>query len=119
MQLCKASTASTGATLAGLLGLSLALTACDPGPSGRDLATAERQHAIVNGEIMAQDGRCLRVNEAELLAELREEMPAFLAAHEETEAMNRAFEAAFWQVHRKANGRDVGVHRMGQEPAWT
>ena len=51
MQLCKASTASTGATLAGLLGLSLALTACDPGPSGRDLATAERQSAIVNGEI--------------------------------------------------------------------
>ena len=75
-------------------------------------------HAIVNGEIMAENGQCLRVNEADLLAELRAEMPAFLAAHAETEAMNRAFEDAFWKVHRKANGRDVGVHRLGQEPAW-
>ncbi len=75
-------------------------------------------HAIVGGEVMAEGGRCLRVNEAALLAELREEMPAFLAAHAQTEAMNRAFEEAFWQVHRKANARDVGVHRLGQEPAW-
>jgi 5-methylthioadenosine/S-adenosylhomocysteine deaminase len=75
-------------------------------------------HAIVGGEVMAEGGRCLRVNEAALLAELREEMPAFLAAHAQTEAMNRAFEDAFWQVHRKANARDVGIHRLGQEPAW-
>ena len=40
-------------------------------------------HAIVNGEIMAENGQCLRVNEAEILAELREEMPAFIAAHEQ------------------------------------
>ncbi|MEL6808045.1 MAG: amidohydrolase family protein [Pseudomonadota bacterium] len=75
-------------------------------------------HAIVNGEVMAEDGTCLRVNEAELLAELRAEMPAFLAEHEKTEGLNRQFEAAFWKVHQKAQGQDVGVHRLGQEPAW-
>ena len=67
---------------------------------------------------MAEDGTCLRVNEADLLAELRAEMPAFLAAHEKTEALNQRFEAAFWKVHQKAQGVDVGVHRLGQEPAW-
>ena len=75
-------------------------------------------HTIVNGEVMAEDGTCLRVNEAELLAELRAEMPAFLAEHSKTEALNRQFEAAFQKVHQKAQGIDVGVHRLGQEPAW-
>jgi len=76
-------------------------------------------HSIVNGEVMAEDGRCLRVNETELLAELKEEMPAFLAAHEETERLNRAFAEAFWKVHKKANARDIGIHRLGREPAWS
>ena len=75
-------------------------------------------HAIVGGQVMAQDGRCLHVDEAALLAELREEMPAFLAAHQETERLNSAFEAGFWKAHRKANARDLGMHRLGQEPAW-
>ncbi len=74
-------------------------------------------HAIVNGEIMAEAGRCLRVDEAALLAELREEMPAFLAAHERTEALNRRFEPYFRKIHERCNTRDVGVMRLGQEPA--
>ncbi|MEM8868846.1 MAG: amidohydrolase [Pseudomonadota bacterium] len=75
-------------------------------------------HAIVGGEVMAEEGRCLRVDEAALLAELREEMPSFLAAHAETERLNRAFEAGFAKAHQMANMRDVGMHRLGQEPAW-
>lgn len=75
-------------------------------------------HAIVNGEIMAENGRCLRVNEAELLAELREEMPAFIAAHERTEALNRQFDPYFREIHKRCNSRDVGVMRLGHEPAW-
>lgn len=75
-------------------------------------------HAIVNGEVMAEDGRCLRVDEAALLAELRAEMPAFLAAHEQTEALNRQFEAAFWKIHQKANAADLGLQRLGAEPRW-
>lgn len=75
-------------------------------------------HSIVNGQVMAKDGKCLHVDEAALLAELREEMPAFLAEHEKTEALNRQFEEAFQKVHQKANARDVGVHRLGQEPTW-
>jgi 5-methylthioadenosine/S-adenosylhomocysteine deaminase len=75
-------------------------------------------HAIVNGQIMAQNGQCLHVDEAAILAELRAEMPAFLAAHEKTESLNQAFEGAFWKIHQKANATDVGIHRLGQEPAW-
>jgi 5-methylthioadenosine/S-adenosylhomocysteine deaminase len=75
-------------------------------------------HAIVNGEVMARDGRCLRVDEAALLDELREAMPAFLAAHEKTEALNRRFEPYFREVHKRCNARDVGVRRLGAEPAW-
>lgn len=74
--------------------------------------------AIVNGEVMMEGGRCLRVDEAALLAELREEMPAFQAAHAETERLNQAFEAAFRRIHQRAQARDVGVHRLGAEPAW-
>lgn len=75
-------------------------------------------HVIVNGEVMAEDGRCLRVDEAALLAELREEMPRFLEGHARTEALNRQFQPYFEEVHKRANRRDVGIHRLGQEPAW-
>ncbi len=75
-------------------------------------------HSIVDGQVMAEAGRCLRVNEAELLTELRAEMPAFLAAHARTEALNRQFAPAFEEIHRRCNRRDVGVHRLGLEPAW-
>ena len=75
-------------------------------------------HVIVNGEVMAEGGRCLRVNEAELLAELRDEMPRFLEGHARTEALNRQFEPFFQEVHKRANRRDVHVHRLGLEPAW-
>lgn len=74
-------------------------------------------HAIVNGEVMAEAGRCLRIDEAALLAELREEMPAFIAAHEHTEALNRRFAPYFQKIHERCNQRDVGVMRLGQEPA--
>ena len=73
--------------------------------------------SMVNGEVMMEDGACARVDEAALLAELREAMPEFQAAHQETERLNRAFEDVFYQVHQRANRRDVGVHRLGQEPA--
>lgn len=75
-------------------------------------------HSIVNGEIVAQDGRCLRVDEAALLDELREAMPDFLAAHEETEALNRRFEPFFREIHKRCNARDLGIARLGREPAW-
>lgn len=75
-------------------------------------------HAIVNGEIMAEAGTCLRVTEAELLAELREELPAFFAAHERTEALNRQFEPSFRKIHKRCNARDMGLRRLGHEPAW-
>ena len=74
--------------------------------------------SIVNGEIMAKDGKCLRVDEASLLEELRSEMPAFESAHAKTENLNRAFEDSFWKIHKKANKFDFNIKRLGNEPAW-
>lgn len=74
--------------------------------------------AIVNGEVMARDGRCLRVDEAALFAELRDHMPAFLEAHEKTEVLNRRFAPYFREIHKRCNARDVGAMRLGHEPAW-
>jgi len=75
-------------------------------------------HVIVNGEVMSLDGQCLRVSEADLLGELRQEMPKFLEGHAKTEALNRQFEPYFQEIHKRANRRDVGIHRLGLEPAW-
>lgn len=75
-------------------------------------------HVIVNGEVAAEGGHCLRVDEAALLAELRDEMPRFLEGHAKTEALNRRFEPFFREIHQRANRRDVGIHRLGLEPAW-
>ena len=58
------------------------------------------------------------VDEADLLAELREELPAFHAAHERTEALNRQFETWFQEIHKRCNARDMGMYRLGHEPAW-
>jgi len=86
------------------------LVYCEAGQSVRT--------AIVNGEVMLEDARPTRVDAAELLAELREAMPEFQAAHAETERLNAAFHPHFERIHRRANARDVGVHRLGAEPAW-
>jgi 5-methylthioadenosine/S-adenosylhomocysteine deaminase len=74
--------------------------------------------AMVNGEVMMTDGVCGRVDEAALLAELRDHMPAFNAAHAETERQNAAFQPYFERIHRRAQAWDLGIHRLGQEPAW-
>lgn len=34
-----------------------------------------------------------------------------------TEALNRQFEPYFRKIHERCNMRDVGVMRLGQEPA--
>lgn len=76
------------------------------------------ERVIVNGETVMQDGKLLKVDEAALLAELRELAPEFLAKHAKTEAINSRFMESFAAIHRRANAVDLGFHRLGTEPAF-
>lgn len=74
---------------------------------------------IVNGEIVVRDGQMTKVNEAELLAELRELMPEFLAYHQEVEKQNAALEPWLREIHQRCNNMDIGIHRLGtQKASW-
>lgn len=76
------------------------------------------EKVIVNGEIVVEDGRLTKVNEAELRAELRELMPAFLSQHEEVEKKNAVLEPAFAAIHMRCNEMDIGIHRLATDDAW-
>jgi 5-methylthioadenosine/S-adenosylhomocysteine deaminase len=69
------------------------------------------ERVMVEGEIVVEDGRLTRVDEAAILAEIREAMPAFLAEHTENEARNQVFHTAMAAIHRRATGRDIGMNR--------
>ena len=72
----------------------------------------------VNGEIVVDDDRLTRVDEAAILAELRALMPEFIARHRQVEELNRRFVPYFAEIHRRCNDMDVGVHRLGTDAAW-
>ena len=73
---------------------------------------------FVNGEVMVENGRMTRVDEGELLAELREMMPAFAEYHADVERKNSVLEPYFAEIHKRCNLMDIGIHRLGAEPAW-
>ena len=76
------------------------------------------ERVVVNGETVVKDGRLTRVDEAALLAELRELLPEYIARHAETEENNRRFMETFAAIHKRANEMDIGIHRLGTEPAF-
>jgi len=76
------------------------------------------EKVIVNGEIVVDDGKLTRVDEAAILAELRTLMPEFIARHAQVEELNRRFVPYFAEIHRRCNAMDVGVHRLGTDAAW-
>lgn len=74
---------------------------------------------MVNGEIVVRDGKLTRVNEADLLAELREEWAAYQPVHAAIEQQNKAFHPAFAAIHQRCTSMDVGINRYGSDmPAW-
>jgi 5-methylthioadenosine/S-adenosylhomocysteine deaminase len=74
---------------------------------------------MVNGEILLRDGRLTRIDESEVLREIREAAPAYLADHGAIEDRNRVFEPYFAEIHRRATLRDIGLNRYaGDMPAW-
>lgn len=77
------------------------------------------EQVMVNGEIVVENGKLTRVDEAALLAELRDLMPEFNAYHAGVEAKNRAFEPYFDAIHRRCNQVDLGIHRLiGHSDMW-
>ena len=76
------------------------------------------ESVYVNGEKVVEKGRLTKVNEAELLAELRALMPEYLAQHTKVEALNKALEPFFAQIHKRSNLVDLGIHRLGSDDAW-
>ena len=67
---------------------------------------------------MVEDGRLTLVDEAALLAELRDLLPGFQAMHARVEAENRVLEPYFAQIHRYCHKQDIGIQRLGADDAW-
>lgn len=60
------------------------------------------ERVMVAGRWVIEDGRVTTVDEAAILAEIRETVPPLLAAHGEREDANRVLEPYFAEVHRRA-----------------
>ena len=74
---------------------------------------------IVNGAVVARDGRLTTLDEDAVLAEVREVVPAYLAEHARIEDRNRVFEPWFAEIHRRATLQDIGLNRyQGDAPLW-
>ncbi len=58
---------------------------------------------MVNGEIVLKDDQLQTVNEDEVLREIREEMPAYLAQHAEFEKLSEIFRPFMEQIHHRSS----------------
>jgi 5-methylthioadenosine/S-adenosylhomocysteine deaminase len=72
---------------------------------------------MVGGEVVMREGRLTRVDEAAVLAEIRERVPAYLDGHGEVEARNRALEPWFTEIHCRSATRHTGVYRYAGDAA--
>ena len=89
------------------------------GTGKRKCAIARVRLAAGNGEVVVKDGALTRVNETALLDELRSYLPEFQKHHTQVEALNRAFEPYFAQIHQRCCEQDVGINRYSSsESEW-
>jgi 5-methylthioadenosine/S-adenosylhomocysteine deaminase len=89
----------------------------------KHLVYAENGGAIetvmVNGTVVARDGKTVLIDEDAILAEVRAEVGPWLAAHAALEKRNRVFEPAMAEIHRRATMQDIGMNRYaGDMPPW-
>jgi 5-methylthioadenosine/S-adenosylhomocysteine deaminase len=66
---------------------------------------------IVAGEVVLRERKMTRFNEDALFADIRERVPAYLAAHAEIEERNRFLEPWFAEIHRRSAASHSGVYR--------
>ncbi|MBD7989234.1 amidohydrolase [Ochrobactrum sp. Sa2BUA5] len=87
----------------------------------RHLVYAENGSSIetvmVAGEIVVHQGRMRSIDEAAILAEIRELVPAHLAEHAKLEQHNAAFHSTMAEIHRRATSKDIGMNRYVRGPA--
>jgi 5-methylthioadenosine/S-adenosylhomocysteine deaminase len=86
----------------------------------RQLVYAENGSSIetvmVAGEIVVHQGRMRSIDEAAILAEIRELVPAHLAEHAKLEQRNAAFRSTMAEIHRRATSRDIAMNRYVRGP---
>lgn len=74
---------------------------------------------MVNGQTVVKDGRCVLVDEQDLLAEIRELAPEMLARHADAERVNEQFAPYFAEIHRRCCAQGLPINRYaGAESAW-
>ena len=73
------------------------------------------EKVIVNGEVVVEKGILTRVNESDLLAELRALMPEFLTYHSGVETQNAMLSPYFDVIHKRCNQMDIGVQRLATD----
>ncbi len=66
---------------------------------------------MVAGQIVFNAGKLQLIDEAAILAEIRELLPAHLAAHTELETRNAVFHTTMAEIHRRATSTDIGMDR--------
>lgn len=92
---------------------------------GKHLVYSENGRSIelvmVDGQIVVENDRMTTIDEAEILAEIRERMPAFQATHAKLERANAIFVPVMTEIHRRATSAEIGFSRyingMGQTGA--
>lgn len=102
--------------VADLLMLDLNSTAFTPlNDIGKHLVYSENGRSIelvmVDGRIAVENDRMTLIDEGEILAEIRERMPAYLATHAKLERANAIFEPAMAEIHRRATCAEIGFSR--------
>jgi len=71
---------------------------------------------MVAGEIVVNQGKMHSIDEAGILAEIRELVPAHLAEHAKLEQLNAAFHSTMAEIHRRATAKDIGMNRYVTRP---
>lgn len=71
---------------------------------------------MVAGDIVVNQGRMCSIDEAAILAEIRELVPAHLAEHARLEQRNAAFHSTMAEIHRRATSKNIGMNRYVSTP---
>jgi 5-methylthioadenosine/S-adenosylhomocysteine deaminase len=80
---------------------------------------ASIETVMVDGAVVARNGRTTLLDEDAILAEVRAEVGPWIAAHGELERRNRVFEPFMAEIHRRATTEDIGLNRYaGDMPPW-
>ena len=67
---------------------------------------------LVNGELLVRDGKLTRLDEAQIMAEVREHMPELIAQRDRWEAIARKHEPHMKALYMHCMAQDTGLNRL-------